>query len=825
MKNAFLKKLIALILIGVMILGVVACSGDKKDADTDEKETVKETEKAEEKKEEATEKTEKAEETEEAEEAPDTKVTADTPLVIGSYTMDGKFTSFFNTSAYDRAIADNTSLFLLWSDENGEPLANMDVPSYAIDYTMDVADDNSETTYTFALKNDVLFSDGTPVTIDDLLFSIYVYSDPYYDGSSTFYSLAIEGMPEYRLQTSTEMVDVGDDILAAGISGDGTGEPVMGEGLTLATPEQQTAFWSYLDEAGTKFAQEIIDYVINNYIGYAAQVFPDFTADEITSSETLSAGFAMTLWGFGDVDGTTYIDAEEAEFDLSDPTVELNAGKFWSDIKVAYGYDLSDEGINGEKAGDKDVQDYVVELFYQNEGGIEGGVESITGITKTTAEVDGEEYEALQIKLEGVDPTAIFKMGVDIAPKAYYLEGFAGEVNEYGVNPANNELIEHLKTKNDKPMGAGPYVFESFKDNVVTMTANENFIMGKPKIQTVRYQVIESGSEMDSLKTGQVHFAEPSAQTQVVSDISTGEGDYAKLDYILVDNDGYGYIGINAQAVPEWKVRQALAHAMNIQLCIDNYYGELASINNRVMTKVQWAYPDNPERLYPFDETGETSKALFLEEGYVYDEAANEMQYPADHEKAGQQVTFKFTLPSAAEDHPAGSIFLAAQELLATIGVKVDIEEDSNLLGKLSTAYESGIQVWTAAWGSGGVDPDMFQIWYSDPAVNQAGSPNSSGLYWLFENGTDEQKAVLVELNENIIAGRSSLDPEERKPIYAKALELATSLATEIPTYQRKNMFAFNKEVINADTMFTGEDVTPFQSPLKEIWNVELNLD
>ena len=263
---------------------------------------------------------------------------------------------------------------------------------------------------------------------------------------------------------------------------------------------------------------------------------------------------------------------------------------------------------------------------------------------------------------------------------------------------------------------------------------------------------------------------------------------------------------------------------MNIQLCIDNYYGELASINNRTMTKVQWAYPDNPERLYEFDETGETSKALFLEEGYVYDEAANEMQYPADHEKSGQQVTFKFTLPSAAEDHPAGSIFLAAQELLAKIGVKVDIEEDPNLLGKLSTAYESGIQVWTAAWGSGGVDP-MFQIWYSDPAVNQAGSPNGSGLYWLFENGTDEQKAVLVELNENIIAGRSSLDPEERKPIYAKALELATSLATEIPTYQRKNMFAFNKEVINADTMFTGEDVTPFQSPLKEIWNVELNLD
>ena len=36
------------------------------------------------------------------------------------------------------------------------------------------------------------------------------------------------------------------------------------------------------------------------------------------------------------------------------------------------------------KAGDKNVQDYVVELFYQT-CGIEGGVKEITGITKTTA--------------------------------------------------------------------------------------------------------------------------------------------------------------------------------------------------------------------------------------------------------------------------------------------------------------------------------------------------------------------------------------------------------------------------------------------------------
>ena len=62
-------------------------------------------------------------------------------------------------------------------------------------------------------------------------------------------------------------------------------------------------------------------------------------------------------------------------------------------------------------------------------------------------------------------------------------------------------------------------------------------------------------------------------------------------------------------------------------------------------------------------------------------------------------------------------IILQDQSLLiqAVLARSVLVDEtDQNLLGKLSTAYESGIQVWAAAWGSGGVDPDMFQIWYSD---------------------------------------------------------------------------------------------------------------
>lgn len=748
-----------------------------------------------------------------------------TPLVLATGTLDGKFSAFFATSAYDVDVTNMTGLNLLHYDKNGEPQAGVEFPSVAYSYTQDVNADNTESKYTFVIKNGLTFSDGQPLTVDDVIYSIYVFSDPYYDGSSTYYTMNIEGMSEYRLQTSTELIDVAAAIQEAGISGPGDAAPVFGEATGKAA-EMQAAYWAYLPEAGKAFTQEIIDYVNASY-GTDANVdkyfAPGMTYAEISASDSMKVAFGMGMWGYGELaeDKVTFTDALGNTYNLSTDT--LTVDDFWNNILMTYGWDLSDEGINVESAGDKKVQDYVNDMFFANEGAIEGGVSDITGISKTKVTGDdGVERDAVEILLNGVDPTAIFKMGITVAPMHYYNEGFTGELNANGVATQSREYMDHLKGKNVKPVGAGPYVFESYENNVVTYTANDSYLLGSPKIKTLRYQEVALGSEMDVLVTSQVHFSEPSASTELVTTISEGQGDYAKLDYTLVDNDGYGYIGIQGQAIPELKVRQALAHAMNPQLSVDDYYGELASVNYRTMTKVLWAYPENPTSLYPYDGTGETSKALFLEAGYKYDEATNVMSYPDDHEKAGQQVSFTMTLPSASDQHPAGVIFLDTQKVLESIGIATEIAVDTALLSKLSTAYDSGLQIWAAAWGSGGVDPDMFQIWYSDPAENQGTSAARSGLYWLFQNGDEETKAMLTELNSLIIAGRSTLDPEERKPIYARALELSTGLAVEVPTYQRKNMYAYNKEVINADSLFSGADVTPFQSPIAYIWNVEL---
>ena len=45
-------------------------------------------------------------------------------------------------------------------------------------------------------------------------------------------------------------------------------------------------------------------------------------------------------------------------------------------------------------------------------------------------------------------------------------------------------------------------------------------------------------------------------------------------------------------------------------------------------------------------------------------------------------------------------------------------------------------------------------------------------------------------------------------------------MAVEIPTYQRKNMYAYNSDVLDDSTFF--QNITPYKASIAEIWNVSL---
>lgn len=133
----------------------------------------------------------------------------ETPLVVGYSPFNSKFSPFFAETAYDQDVQRMTQLLLLSSDRMGAIVYNgiegETIPYNGTDYTYyGPADctitENEDGTvyYDFKLRDDIVFSDGEPLTIDDVIFNMYVLCDPTYDGSATLFSQPIEGLQEYR---------------------------------------------------------------------------------------------------------------------------------------------------------------------------------------------------------------------------------------------------------------------------------------------------------------------------------------------------------------------------------------------------------------------------------------------------------------------------------------------------------------------------------------------------------------------------------------------------------------------------------------------------
>ena len=129
-------------------------------------------------------------------------------LVFSTLEVDKVFSPFFSTSATDSNVVGLTQMGMLGNDKDGnvvfgddEGVVTKDLQIITNNGTPNV---DQTTTYYFVLKNNVRFSNGSYLTIKDVLFNLYVYLDPVYSGSSTIYSTDIVGLQAYRTQSQDE---------------------------------------------------------------------------------------------------------------------------------------------------------------------------------------------------------------------------------------------------------------------------------------------------------------------------------------------------------------------------------------------------------------------------------------------------------------------------------------------------------------------------------------------------------------------------------------------------------------------------------------------
>lgn len=768
--NNKIMKLMALVLALVMVVSMFAGCKKADDATTTESNDVT---------------TESNETTENNSDKADT-------LVFATATFGQKFSTFFATTAYDMDVVDLTTGGLLTADREGNIVRNgiegETIPYNGTDYTYYgmgdvevVENDDGTVDYNLTMRDDIVFSDGEPANIDDVIFGIYVMADPTYDGSSTIYAVPIEGMDEYRggMEALTNV------ILKAGP-----------DAVSDKTNKEDTEyFWNAFNAAGEKFCQSIADYVIANY-----------GAEDFKS--------AVEMWGYQAEDTAT----------------------MWQQMIANYGYDITDNGINAEVA-DKDFSEFLNEELGDKADMFAAGVSTgdsaanISGIERTG------DY-SMTVHCTKFDATAIYNMAFPIAPLHYYGDpsAYDYENNQFGFTKGDLSVV---KSKTSQPLGCGPYTFDSYENGVVTLVANPNYYKGEPKIKYIRMVESVDADYVPGIQSGTFDLATPSISADTVKALedgnSNGELSGDVTTTALVDYRGYGYVGINADVVKVGSdsgsdaskdLRKALMTVMAIHrdTVIDSYYGERAAVIQYPISNTSWAAPrptdEGYENCYSRDVDGNPIYTDGMTEEEKYDAA---LQAAVGFLKAagytfddngvitaapeGAETSYEMLVPGSGQgDHPAYGVALAASEQLKTIGFDLVVSDVESSVWNDSLEANTA-QLWCAAWQAT-ADPDMYQVYYS---ANAHGEGTNSNHYQITDS----------ELDTLIVDARSSSDNAYRKATYKTCFDIILDWGVELPLYQRKDCTVASTVRVNVDTL--PKDMTPYWSWDAEIETLEMN--
>ena len=834
-------------------------------------------------------------------------------LVIMSEELDGLFNPFYSTTGADSTIVSMTQIGMLTSKYvNGDVQVAFGDNEAVVtkDYTSSYNEDKDTTTYTFVIKNGIKYSDGHPLTIEDVLFNLYVYLDPVYAGSATLYSTKIQGLTAYR--TQREDSDTGTDTdsqLSEQASSRATARVNELVNLFKTVGRTQTAgkYYATMDAMKSAINALTIDEISSGYMtavsakpgsvslaDWKAQLLADYEKICTLYREELEKAYDTAIEAYTE---TPYKDHAEFKdqlfcFMASQGYVEIKYVKvngkddrnniesvtamfgdqidtraeaidyafndsIESQLHLVYAYTASAQTIFNEYVSN--AKDVILHEMVKDDGSV--AIDNISGIVslghkgdvdKITVNgteykiakehnADGTpknagEYDVLQITIDGVDPKAVWNFAFAVAPQHYY-----GEGSKVGVDIANNKFgvewgsfdfmtkIIQSQRNITIPMGAGAYKATNsanddnpsgssfYSANIVYFKANNNFYtvgsgINNAKIEKVRYQVVGASNALAMLENGSIHYATPQLTEYNFTKIE--QLDKIGANYILTEQLGYGYIGINASKVENVYLRRAIMCAMNTELALAYYRPGTAQRIFWPMSTVSWAYPKT------------TSGDLSTENGRdypaetFYDDGAKElisyymeMAAVEDGGYTNDDLKITFTIAgSNLQEHPTYATFRDAAALLNSMGWNVTVQADTQALTKLSTG---SLEVWAAAWGST-IDPDLYQVYHKN-------STATSTLAWGYpaikSSGSDEEKNLLNTLSDYIEKARETDLRAKRTALYEKAMGCILDLAIELPVYQRSVVYVYNANVIDKNSL--PSEVNPYSSPLDRIWELE----
>ncbi len=438
------------------------------------------------------------------------------PLTMASQEVDQVFSPFFSSSTADASVVSMTQISMLTNDKNGNPKTRKQGASVVTyDYEIKYDATSNTSTYYFVLDNSIKFSNGSALTMKDVLFNLYVYLDPVYNGSSTMYSTDIVGLKQYRTQTASEteqdsfmdgfnrqaeqrisdLCDAYDDIYDKL----GANENLTVELLRDKLEEYQETngydtLVSDFDKINSLFKEELsndyktaksasTDDYKDQFLDSKGNIqsFINSKGESVTTPFETTAEIFLYNEGFitwskkdcqfsfkahnslDEIRQLSEQDCIDLVYDAYMPEQLTTVATQWqtaSEIKTYIANELSREYI--EKNGKQYNNISGIKFANQTSSVTVNGVEYPAA--KYNSDGSASNNEVLSITINGEDPKAIWNFSFAVAPMYYYsnseqIEKFDYESN-FGVSYNDQNFRDSVlkdSTKIKVPMGAGAY--------------------------------------------------------------------------------------------------------------------------------------------------------------------------------------------------------------------------------------------------------------------------------------------------------------------------------------------------------------------------------
>lgn len=363
----------------------------------------------------------------------------------------------------------------------------------------------------------------------------------------------------------------------------------------------------------------------------------------------------------------------------------------------------------------------------------------------------------------------------------------------------------------DNPIGFGAFKVDSITPGeAVTLTKNEDYWRGEPKLDEVTIKVIDPSVVVNELETGGVDTV-----SSFPTDQYPDNADMSNVEFLGITDRAYSYIGfklgtwdkeekkvdtdIENAKMGDKELRQAMWHAVDNDAVGDKFYHGLRWGATTLIPPSHPEFHDDSNEGRQYDP--EKAKELLDEAGY--EEGDDGFRTTPD----GEELVINFASMSGDDvAEPLAKYYIQAWE---EVGLKVELLDGR--LHEFNSFYERvgeggdddpEVDIFAGAWGVG-IDVDPRGLYGQDAIFN-------------FSRWSDEENDRL--LAEGV--SEDAFDLEKRQDTYNEWQELMVEEVPVFPTLYRSELVPVNNRVHNYSIgdgtgMYLNEISVSEEEPLK----------